>query len=149
LGGLFFFVKLNQQQQRYQLGKSKRLKSRKAIDLLFKDGKSFNLFPFRIIYQFSPVDTISKTENLQAGFSATKRNFKKAVHRNRIKRLMREAYRLQKNQLEQLLLQNKKLVIFILYTGKELPAHDFLHEKMHLIIQKLQRLTNEKPLANT
>lgn len=141
---------MNQQLQRYQLGKNKRLKSRKAIDLLFKDGKSFNIFPFRIIYQFSPVDTNTKTENLQAGFSATKRNFKKAVHRNRIKRLMREAYRLQKNELEQMLLQqNKKLAIFILYTGKELPAHDFVLEKMHLIIQKLQRLTNEKPLANT
>jgi ribonuclease P protein component len=139
-----------EQQQRYTLGKSKRLKSRKAIDLLFKDGKSFNLFPFRIIYQFSPVEAIAKTEYLQAGFSATKRNFKKAVHRNRIKRLTRETYRLQKNELEQLLLQqNKKLVIFILYTAKELPQYDFVKEKMHLIIQKLLRITNEKTVANT
>jgi ribonuclease P protein component len=141
---------LEQPQQRYHLGKRKRLKSRKAIDLLFKDGKSFNLFPFRIIYQLLLIDPNSKVEHLQAGFSASKRNFKKAVHRNRIKRLMRETYRLQKNELKQLLLQqNKKLSIFILYTGKELPEHDFINGKMLLIIQKLQRITNEKTVANT
>jgi ribonuclease P protein component len=141
---------LEQQQQRYYLGKNKRLKSRKAIDLLFKDGKSFNLFPFRIIYQFLMVDAKAQAENLQAGFSASKRSFKKAVFRNRIKRLMRENYRLQKNELEQLLLQqNKMLVIFILYSGKELPEYDLVKEKMHLIIQKLLRITNEKPVANS
>lgn len=141
---------MEQHQKKYQLGKKNRLKSRKAIDLLFKDGKSFNTFPFRIIYQFLLVDVVTKAENLQAGFSASKRNFKKAVHRNRIKRLMRETYRLQKNELEQLLLQkNKRLAIFILYTGKEVPDYDLVNEKMNLILQKLQRITNEKTVANT
>ena len=141
---------MEQHQKKYQLGKKNRLKSRKAIDLLFKDGKSFNTFPFRIIYQFLLVDVVTKAENLQAGFSASKRNFKKAVHRNRIKRLMRETYRLQKNELEQLLLKkNKRLAIFILYTGKEVPDYDLVNEKMNLILQKLERITNEKPVANT
>jgi len=141
---------LEEQQQKYLLGKSKRLKSRKAIDLLFKDGKSFNTFPFRIIYQFFPLDATVTTENLQAGFSASKRNLKKAVHRNRVKRLMRETYRLQKNELEQLLIQqHKKIKIFILYTGKELPEHSLVNEKILLIIQKLQRIINEKPVTNT
>ena len=141
---------MEQHQKKYQLGKKNRLKSRKAIDLLFKDGKSFNTFPFRIIYQFLLVDVVTKAENLQAGFSASKRNFKKAVHRNRIKRLMRETYRLQKNELKQLLLQkNKRLAIFILYTGKEVPDYDLVNEKMNLILQKLQRITNEKTVANT
>ena len=141
---------MEQHQKKYQLGKKNRLKSRKAIDLLFKDGKSFNTFPFRIIYQFLLVDVVTKAENLQAGFSASKRNFKKAVHRNRIKRLMRETYRLQKNELEQLLLKkNKRLAIFILYTGKEVPDYDLVNEKMNLILQKLQRITNEKTVANT
>ena len=141
---------MEQHQKKYQLGKKNRLKSRKAIDLLFKDGKSFNTFPFRIIYQFLLVDVVTKAENLQAGFSASKRNFKKAVHRNRIKRLMRETYRLQKNELEQLLLKkNKRLAIFILYTGKEVPDYDLVNEKMNLILQKLERITNEKTIANT
>lgn len=89
-----------EQQQRYKLGKQARLKSRKAIDQLFKDGKSFTVFPFRVIYQFTKLPVSPDAFQLQAGFSVSKRHFKKAVDRNRIKRLMREAYRLQKNELE-------------------------------------------------
>ena len=89
-----------EQQQRYKLGKQARLKSRKVIDCLFKDGKSFTVFPFRVIYQFTKLPVTPDAFQLQAGFSVSKRHFKKAVDRNRIKRLMREAYRLQKNELE-------------------------------------------------
>ena len=61
---------------------------------------------------------------LQAGFAAGSRNFKTAVDRNRIKRLIKEAWRLQKNELkEQLKKQNRKLNVFFIYTGKELPAY--------------------------
>jgi len=130
------------------LGANERLKSRKAIDLLFKQGKSFSLFPFRVVYQKSAAN--SGEEILQAAFSVSKRYFKKAVHRNRIKRLMREAYRLQKNELQQRLQQdNQQLIVFIMYTGNELPEHLLVMEKIAAVIKRLQKLSNEEPAANT
>jgi len=137
------------QQQKHTLGKLERLKSRKLIDLLFKNGKSFNLFPFRVIYMLNYLDVVTENELLKAGFSVSKRNFKKAVHRNRIKRLMRENYRLQKMELKNMLhKEHNNLAVFILYNGKELPEYDFVNEKMQLIINKLYKIANEKNIAN-
>ncbi len=130
------------------MGASERLKSRKAIDLLFKLGKSFSLFPFRVVYQKSAAN--SGEEVLQAAFSVSKRYFKKAVHRNRVKRLMREAYRLQKNGLQHSLQQgNQQMIVFIMYTGNELPEHMLVMEKIAAVIKRLQKLSNEEPAANT
>lgn len=92
----------------------------------------------------------SDEEILQAAFSVSKRYFKKAVHRNRIKRLMREAYRLQKNELQHRLQQgNQQLIVFIMYTGTELPEHMLVMEKIAAVIKRLQKLSNEEPAANT
>lgn len=81
---------------------------------------------------------------LQAGFTASSRNFKKAVDRNRIKRLMREAYRLQKQPLAEALVKKEKhLALFIIYTGKELPEHALINEKMKVVIEGLIKRINE------
>ena len=134
-----------EQKERYTLGKTERLKSRKVIDQLFKKGKSFSIFPFRVVWQHQQ----DCTEVLQAGFTVSTKYFKKAVDRNRIRRLMKEAYRLQKNKLQQGLQdQNKPLAIFLIYVGKELPLYQLISTKMVLVIEKLQKLVNEN-LAKT
>ena len=108
--------------QRYFLKKDDRLKSRKAIDLLFAKGKSFSNFPFRICWQL-----LDDEVGIKAGFTASSKNFKKATDRNRIKRLIREAYRLQKNNLQEMLtLKNKAVHVFFIYTGKEVPEYEFI-----------------------
>lgn len=121
--------------RKFTLGAKERMKSRKKIQALFAAGRSINFSPFRVIYQ------IRKDEgSLQLGVAVSTRQFKKAVDRNRIKRLIREAYRLQKNELNELLIsRNKGLDLFIIYSGKTLPEYSFVFEKTGNILQKLSK----------
>ncbi|MEO5999312.1 MAG: ribonuclease P protein component [Chitinophagaceae bacterium] len=121
-----------------------RLKSRKLIEQVFKSGNSFAIFPFRVFYLYVKSTTIP----LQAGFGVSVKNFKKAVDRNRIKRLSREAYRLQKNQLQEALLEKElQLAIFFIYNGKELPLYTLISGKIGISLQRLINLVNEKPAS--
>ena len=121
----------------FTLGKDERLKSRKQIEQLFSDGKRFNLSSFRVFYLFVARPNVAGAP-LQAGFAAGSRNFKTAVDRNRIKRLIREAWRLQKNELKAQLAQQKKgLNVFLIYTGKELPAYPDVFTSVQKIAAKL------------
>jgi ribonuclease P protein component len=121
---------------KFTLGATERLKSRKTIERLFRDGRHFMLFPFKVYYLFSAAGEAAPP--LQAGFAAGSRHFKKAVDRNRIKRLTKEAYRLQRGDLQQhLQVTHRSLVLFLVYTGKDLPAHSLISEKIGVILQKL------------
>jgi ribonuclease P protein component len=133
-----FAITVEQITQRYFLRKEHKLKSRKAIDLLFTKGKSFTNYPFRICWQ------IVDEKGLKAGFTASSKNFKHATDRNRIKRLMREAYRLQKNNLQETIqLKNNGLHLFFIYTGKEIPEYEFVFEKMNGILKRILKLMDE------
>jgi ribonuclease P protein component len=107
---------------------------------LFSKGKGISVFPIKVLYDF-----VENNENsLQAGVTASSRHFKKAVQRNRIKRVMREAYRLQKSPLQQALAnQQQSLVLFFIYIGKELPVFAEVHQKMQVVLQRvLDNITN-------
>ncbi|MEP7231515.1 MAG: ribonuclease P protein component [Ginsengibacter sp.] len=123
-------------QQRFTFTKVERLKSLKLIGQIFKEGKSFAYFPFRGIYIYPK----ENSSYLQATFSVSSKNFKKAVDRNRIKRLMREAYRLQKNALKTKLERSQiYLAVFIIYTGNELPVFEKILEKMEHLLERLEK----------
>jgi len=107
--------------------------------MLFGKGNNFSNFPFKVIWLPE-----NKQSTLQAAVAVSSRNFKKATDRNRIKRLMREAWRLQKNKLGvHLHEKNKQLSVFILYVGKELPEYDIIFEKTGTIINRLIKFTDE------
>lgn len=124
----------------YTIGKQERLKSRKQLDELFEKGQVFSQPPFRISYRFSNEDVSA----LKFGVGVSARHFKKAVHRNRIKRLIRESWRLQKHPLSELLAQQGRgLWVFVIFTGREMTDFKSVSEAMARTQKKLLKLSSE------
>ena len=120
--------------------KKEKLKSKKLIEKLFKDGKTLSNFPLKLIYLKVDVPVDAK---LKTGVAVPKKNFKSAVKRNRIKRLLREAYRLNKH----LVFNNSEgnFAFLILYLGKEMPTYPEIEEGMQKILQKfLKKIDDAK-----
>lgn len=137
------FVNLKQ----HTLSGLERLKSRKQIDRLFSDGKYFNLPPVRVIYS---IDPMNENNALQLGVGVSGKFFRKAVDRNRVKRLIRESWRLQKIELANLAAQkNLSLKVFIIYTGRELPQYSLVFDKIGMAIEQLRSRLHEQDPANT
>ena len=119
----------------FTYNKQEKLKSRKQLEALFGKGNILLLFPVKVFYMLpeTPLDNIVK-----AGVGASSRTFKKSVQRNRIKRLLREAYRLNKLPLHQFLqAHNRQLIVFLLYVDKSLPQKGIIQTKMPLALEKL------------
>ena len=142
--------------KQFTLGKEERLKSRKQIEKLFAEGKSFVVNPFRVYFLFDGMINaqlsipITIGINIQFGVGVSAKNFKKAVDRNRIKRLTREAWRLQKNELsEKIKTTQKQLNVFFIYTGKELPDFTTVKDKVAVALKKLADKIDENISANS
>lgn len=127
--------------KKFTLGKNERLKSRKSIDFLFSEGKRISVPPFRLHYRIQPAKENLSTSllplQIKMGVGVSVKHFKKAVDRNRVKRLVRETYRLQKPVLSAKP-RNGELDIFIIYNDRELPEYQDLYEKMGLLLKKLE-----------
>lgn len=135
-------------------GKEERLKSQKKIEQLFKEGHSFSIPPYRTYFLLEPLnnkknparETLQPPHPLQVGFGASSKYYKSAVARNRIKRVTREAFRLQKAPLISALQKSKQqLCLFLIYSGQELPSYADVSKKIEKIIEKLRLKTDEDP----
>jgi len=114
-----------------------KLKSKKLLEELFSSGKKLTEFPIKLVYkQLNFEDEVL----VKAGVSVSKRNFKKAVDRNRIKRLLREGYRLNKHIIHDGL--NQKYVCMFLYLSKDMPAFEEINSKMECLLKKLAKKEN-------
>jgi len=126
-------------QMKHTLGKLERLKSKKLIEKLYEQGSSVKSFPLRMVY----LQTKHTSDfPAQVGVSVSKRNFKSAVDRNRIKRLLRESYRLQKEILYDHL-QNP-YVFMISYLGKEEIKYEEMYAKMTMLLTLFVAETKKK-----
>ena len=115
-----------------RFGKKGKLKSRKVREELFRQGKPITVFPIRLIYLPTTFDDGSF---IKAGVSVSSKVFKKAVVRNRIKRLIREAYRLNKNDHFNNL--TTSCALMILYIGRTEPTFEQINNTMIEVLSKL------------
>lgn len=116
----------------YSLKKSERLCNKKAFEQLFDNGITQFVYPIKAIYECSP--SLEATIILVA-FGSSRKSFKNAVDRNKIKRLIKEAYRKNKHILIPLI-ENSLLNIMFLYTAKEIVTY-------HKIERALIKILNE------
>ncbi|MGC3977311.1 MAG: ribonuclease P protein component [Paludibacteraceae bacterium] len=118
----------------YTFPKKEHLCGDKNIENLYKSGKSFLVYPLRIVY----VSVEKEEVDVRVMISVSKKKFKRAVKRNRIKRLIREAYRLNKVELIHFTNTNQvKIHISFQYIASEIESFQKINEKMQLAIKKI------------
>lgn len=122
---------------KFTFNKKEKLKSEKLIAQLFAKGQTVAVYPLRLVYLNTSFDDGAK---IKAGVSVSKRHFKKAVDRNRIKRLMREAFRLQKSFIFNN--SSAQYAFMILYIGKDGTDFDALNLKMSQLFDKFLQKTS-------
>lgn len=133
----------------FSFGKKEKLCSLKMIQRLFSEGKSFVKYPLRI----SQITTEELPEpvNCQVLVSVSKKKFKRANKRNRIKRQIRESYRLNKHLLTDALLQhNKKMALaFIYIPAEELTTAEIEKGMIKALLHLKEQLEKQEPLNTT
>jgi len=109
--------------------------------MIFNQGRSFFGYPFKVVYLQVEAETPAFDEfPVKVLFAVSKRQFKKAVHRNRLKRLMRESYRKNKSQLYDFLAENKlQITLAIIYTAKDTMPYLEMEKKIKASLLRLQQ----------
>jgi ribonuclease P protein component len=130
--------------------KEERLCKRTDIEFLLKKGQSFNKFPLKAIYL---THTPALKPPMRIAISVPKRKVKNAVDRNRIKRLIREAFRLQKHTLTTVLTdKNSSLDMLLVFSGNLNITFTVIQDKIILILQRLkqahEQITEQGPDSN-
>jgi ribonuclease P protein component len=128
-----FFIPM--EDRRFTFPAAEKLKSRKLIQQLFASGKTIHVPPVTCHFLMNPAVL---SVPLQVGVGVSARQFKKATDRNRIKRLLREAYRLNKHEIHIALTETEQaLVVFLLYNGKELPNFQIIERTVQQVLGML------------
>lgn len=119
---------------RQSFSKSEKLKSKKQISLLFTNGEVAKAYPLRA--HFIQSDRFQDS-NIKIGFSVSKKNFKRAVDRNKVKRLMRESYRKQSYILKEHINSDISLTIMFIYGKNEILSYTRIYAKMSKLLTQI------------
>jgi ribonuclease P protein component len=123
----------------FSLKKHEILRSKKSIKELFENGSSFFLYPFKVHFLPNP-----DSQNNQVLFSVSKRNFKKAVDRNLLRRRIREAYRLNKNILTTDQKEQFSISIALIYISKFKLPYNEIEDKLKQVFIRLNKTKYQK-----
>lgn len=132
----------------FRFRRNERLKSEKVISLLFKKGQSFSCYPLRLVY--TEIAPLSKSDDstdfspIQFSLSVSKKKFKHAVDRNVLRRRIREAYRLNKQDLYVFLKSNealseKQFAFMVIYTAKDSLPYSEIQRGIRKMIFKFKQ----------
>ncbi len=120
--------------------RKEKLKSKVLLQKLFEEGDTVSKYPIRLIFLNTP---LPEEVQFQAAITVPKRNFKSAVKRNRIKRLMREAYRLNKPSFFNKVVGSYALLF--LYLGKDTPSFQLVEKGIKEVLESfIKEISNEK-----
>lgn len=114
-------------------GREEKLKSKKLIDILFQEGKSLKAYPLKLVYL--PI-TNPEITRFKTGVSVPKKLVKTAVGRNRIKRLMREAFR--KNKYLVINNSSRPYALMFIYISREEVSLEQLNKAMLKLLEKFK-----------
>ncbi|MGE0089846.1 MAG: ribonuclease P protein component [Bacteroidales bacterium] len=118
--------------------KSDRLKSNKSIELLIRKGKSQRYFPLKIYYIITELSEPKLKASIRVAFIVPKRLFKRAIDRNRLKRLMKEAFRKNKASIsEYIAISNKTIDIAFFFIGDQLCDYIVVEQQIIKIFEEL------------
>jgi ribonuclease P protein component len=121
----------------FSLSHNERLKSRKQISLIFSEGRTVKAFPLRLHYIISPLEENQPLMNV--GFVIPKRNCKLAVDRNRYKRRIFEAVRLNRMQFMKTLKEKELHIdIMIVYIHRDEPTYNYVAKAIKKGLEKLE-----------
>jgi len=120
----------------FEFPKNQKLCNDKSIEILFENGKSLSEKPFRIIYN---IDNNNEDVFVKSLIVVPKKRVRLASDRNVIKRRVKEAYRLQKSELEKYLKSNNhQLNLAIIYQKHEILDYKLIEEKIKLLLSRLK-----------
>lgn len=118
------------------LAKTERICSKNLIDRMFTGGeaRSFSVFPLRVVYMSAD----ASLEPVSILVSVSKKRFKRAVKRNRVKRQIREAYRLNKGILTEVAIRSgQNIALAFIYLSDELVPSETIQEKMRIALNRI------------
>lgn len=140
---------MSEKENQYTFSKEERLYAEKRIEALFAGGSSFIAYPLRVVYLTRDKELEEESPQVSILISVSKKRFKRAVKRNRVKRLVREAYRLNKKELIDFAIQSgKSYDIAFLYLKSDLPTYEEIEKAILKAINTLINGNNQPEIKS-